>query len=48
MREKDEEACMKIEIRQEGFIDRPSLDITLSRQDMRSKFGYPALGEIEL
>jgi hypothetical protein len=38
MREKGGEAFMMIEIRQEGCIDRPSSDIPLSRQDIRSKF----------
>jgi hypothetical protein len=35
-----------IEVCPEGYIDGPSLNITLNRRDMRSKFGYIALYEM--
>ncbi len=37
---------MIIEVCPEGYIDGPSLNITLNRRDMRSKFGYIALYEM--
>ena len=39
------EEYLMIEVRPEGYIDELCSDITLNRQDMRSKFGYIALGE---
>ena len=41
--EKNDEGYLRIEIRPEGYIDRLCSDITLNRQDMRSKFGYTIL-----
>ena len=42
------EEYLMIEVRPEGYIDGLCSDITLNRQDMRSKFGYIALGAIAL
>ena len=48
IQEKNEEACTIIEVRPEGYIDGPGSDITLNRQDMRSKFRYTTLYAILL
>jgi len=44
--EKNEEGYLRIEIHPEGYIDRLCSDMTLNRQDMRSKFGYTMLYSI--
>ena len=48
IQEKSEERYVLIEVRPEGYIDGSDSDITLNRRDMRSKFGYTTLYEIEL
>ena len=44
----DEVKYVMIEVRPDGCISGSGLDITLSRRDMRSKFGYTMLCEIDL
>ena len=39
------EEYIMIEVRPEGYIDGPGLDITLNMQDIRSKFRYTTLAE---
>jgi hypothetical protein len=46
--EKNEEEYLMIEVRPEEYIDGLCSDITLNRQDIRSKFGYNTLGAIAL
>ena len=42
----DEGKYVMIEVRPEGCISGSGSDITLSRRDMRSKFGYTMLSEM--
>lgn len=45
MQEKNEKGWGMIEVRPERYMDRPSLDITLNKQDMQSKLGCIMLSE---
>ena len=48
MQEKNEERYAMIEVRPEGCAYGLCSNITLNRQDMRSKFGYTKLAKASL